>query len=137
MITSLHVVFSSHVLTTMPSADRKGTQQWLLCCEAASKRVAQRKKHKVVIIFCLEQIFPEIQEEYTLDDTAQSTNEDCHLSPVQQFHLSLVTWIPLCFGFASACAPICKHRKTLFLQHFTKGRLEVNMKSSEPLVYLS
>lgn len=33
-------------------------------------------------------------------------NKVCYLFPVQQLHSSLVTWIPVCFGYASACAPV-------------------------------
>lgn len=41
--------------------------------------------------------------------TGKRANEDCYLFPVQQLRSSLVTWIPLCFGYASACAPVYTH----------------------------
>lgn len=68
----------------------------------------------MLIIFWWEQSFPKFQDAHTLGNMmrvlsvlyGQERKKIYYLFPVQQLHSSQATWIPLCFGYASACAPL-------------------------------
>ena len=59
-------------------------------------------------------------------------NEDCYPFPVQQLHSSLVTWIPLCFGYASACVPrytnTHKNKAVMFYYHIISPKRHLTIK---------
>lgn len=76
-----------------------------------------KTKEQIIIIFWLEQIFPEIQEVHALGSILhcwkhfvsymnKRANKGCYLFPAQQLHSSPVALIQLRFGYASACAPV-------------------------------
>lgn len=110
---------------------------------SASKWAAQRKKkthtpERIIIIFWLEQICVPCDSgsarprwhgwmcwwKYFLSYMDKRSNEACYLFPAQQLHSGLVTLIPRCFDYASACAPAHTntHRNILSKRRFTVKR---------------